>query len=98
MNNEEKKKLDAEEKEKAEIKWENDILAYLMPGVGLLAFIIGLVGFILVISSNVGVGIFLLILAILGAGGIVYGVLAFLKKRFNKFHKPEHEPSPEPNK
>ncbi len=98
MDNEEKKKLADEEKEKAAIKWENDVLSYLMPAVGLVAFIIGFVGAILVIPTNVGGGVFLIILALLGAGGIVYGVLAFLKKRFNKFHKKEHEPSPEPNK
>ena len=91
------KQQDAEEKEKQAIEFENKLLAILLPSVGLAAFIIGLVGTILVIPYNVGVGIFLIILALLGAGGIAYGVLVFLKKRFAKFHKKEHEPSKEPD-
>ena len=92
------KQQDAEEKEKQAIEFENKLLAILLPSVGLAAFIIGLVGTILVIPYNVGVGIFLIILTLLGAGGIAYGVLVFLKKRFAKFHKKEHEPSKEPVK
>ena len=76
-----------EEKEKAKIEWENKVLSYLMPIVGLVAFIVGLVGFILVVGQNVGVAVFLMILAVLGLGGIAYGVLAFLKKRQNKLRK-----------
>ena len=45
-----------EEKEKAAIEWENKVLFYLMPSVGLVAFIIGLVGFILAIQSPDAVG------------------------------------------
>ena len=97
MENEDKKQALAEEKEKAAIEFENNILAILMPSVGLIAFIIGLVGAILAFSSNPGAGVFLVILALLGAGGIAYGVLAFLKRRFNKMHKKEHEPSSQPN-
>ena len=81
-----------EEKEKAAIEWENNVLAYLMPSVGLAAFIIGLLGFILLISINIGIAIFLLILALLGAGGIAYGVVAFLKKYRSRFKKEETEP------
>ena len=96
MENVDKKQQLAEEKEKAAIELENKILAFLLPIVGLIAFIIGLVGAILIISTNVGGGVFLIILALLGAGGIAYGVYIFLKKRFFKFHKKEHEPSKEP--
>ena len=67
------------------------------PSVGLTAFIIGLVGAILVISTNIGIGIFLIILALLGSGGMAYGVMAFLKWRYAKMHKKEHEPSKEPD-
>ena len=83
-----------EEKEKAAIEWENKVLQYLMPSVGLVAFIIGLVGFILTISNPdaIGAAIFLLILAILGAGGIAYGVVAFLKKRASKRKVERKEP------
>ena len=81
-----------EEKEKAKIEWENKVLAILMPSVGLVALIIGLVGFILVVGQNVGIAVFLMILAVLGFGGIAYGVVAFLKKRQKKFHKEVKEP------
>ena len=81
-----------EEKEKAKIEWENKVLYYLMPIVGAIAFALGLVGFILVIGQNVGVAVFLMILAVLGLGGIAYGVLAFLKKRQKKLHKEEKQP------
>ena len=81
-----------EEKEKAKIEWENKVLAILMPAVGLVAFVVGLVGFILVVGQNIGVAVFLMILAVLGLGGIAYGVLAFLKKRQKKLHKEVREP------
>ena len=80
------------EKEKAKIEWENKVLSILMPSVGLVAFIVGLVGFILVVGQNVGVAVFLMILAVLGLGGIAYGVLVFLKKRKNKLRKEVKEP------
>ena len=38
----------------------------------------------------------LLILALLGAGGIAYGVLRYLKWRKAKYFKEEKEPAPEP--
>ena len=81
-----------EEKEKAKIEWENKVLAILMPSVGLVALIIGLVGFILVVGQNVGIAVFLMILAVLGFGGIAYGVVVFLKKRQKKFRKEVKEP------
>lgn len=80
------------EKEKAAIEWENKVLSYLMPSVGLAAFVIGLLGFILLINSNIGLAIFLLIIALLGAGGIAYGVVVFIKKRRAKLKKEEVEP------
>ena len=81
-----------EEKEKAKIEWENNVLSYLMPIVGLIAFLVGLVGFILVVGQNIGVAVFLMILAVLGLGGIAYGVLAFIKKKQKKLHKEAKEP------
>ena len=83
-----------EEKEKAAIEWENKVLFYLMPSVGLVAFIIGLVGFILAIQSPnaVGAAVFLIILAVLGLGGIAYGVVMFLKKQKDKRKVERKEP------
>ena len=92
MSRVEGKPLYDEEKERASIEWENKVLAYLMPIVGIIAFIVGLVGFILIINDNIGVAIFSIVLAVLGLGGIAYGVVVFLKKRYKKFHKEPREP------
>lgn len=81
-----------EEKEKAKIEWENKVLAILMPAVGIVAFVVGLLGFILVLNQNIGVAIFLIILAVLGLGGIAYGAIAFIKKKQKKLHKEVKEP------
>ena len=97
MENNDKKQQMAEEKEKAALEFENKLLAILLPSVGLIAFIIGLVGSILVISTNIGIGVFLIVLALLGCGGMAYGVMVFLKWRYAKTHKKEHEPSKEPD-
>ena len=96
----EKKKnsnLTPEQQEKLEIEKENKILAVLMPAVGGAAFILGLVGFILTITVNVAIAIFLLIVAILGAGGIAYGVYRLILKQRKKLHKEESVPSDTPN-
>lgn len=81
-----------EEKEKAKIEWENKVLAILMPAVGIVAFVVGLLGFILVLNQNIGVAIFLIILAVLGLGGMAYGAIAFIKKKQKKLHKEVKEP------
>lgn len=81
-----------EEKEKAKIEWENKVLAILMPAVGIVAFIVGLLGFILVVNQNIGVAVFLIILAVLGLGGMAYGAIAFIKRRKKKLHKEVKEP------
>ena len=92
--------INPELKEKKEIELENKILSILLPAVGLTALIIGLLGFISAIADPKGVGaaIFLLILAILGAGGIAYGAFVFIKTKRNKYRKEETVPSDEPNK
>lgn len=99
MENPEKEKLIKEQQEKKAIELENKILSYLMPAVGLAALFIGIVGFVAAISDPNGLGsaIFLMILAVLGAGGIAYGVVAFIKKRNKKYRKEESVPSDEPN-
>ena len=97
MENKKNSKLTPEEQEKKEIELENKLLKILLPSVGGAAFIIGLVGFILTITVNVPVAIFLLILAILGAGGIAYGVYHLILKNKKKLHKEESVPSDKPN-
>ena len=96
----EKKKnsnLTPEEQEKKDIELENNILKILLPSFGATAFILGLVGFILTIAVNPDVGIFLLIIAILGLGGIAYGVYHLILKQRNKLRKEEYIPSDKPN-
>ena len=96
MENKKQSNLTPEQQEKKEIELENKILAVLLPSVGGVALVIGAIGFILTISENVGVAIFLLILAILGLGGIAYGVVQLIKKQHKKLHKEEVVPSDEP--
>lgn len=89
-----------DEKEKKAIEWENNVLFILVPSVGLIAFLFGLIGAIFALSSTdpafkdskVGTAVFLIILAVLGAGGIVYGVLQFFKRRKLKRMKQEKQP------
>ena len=99
MENKINSQLTPEQKEKKDIEFENKILSIVLPSAGIAAFVIGLLGFIAAIGTAEGVGpaIFLLILALLGAGGIAYGVLVFLKLRRKKYFKEESVPSDEPN-
>ena len=85
-----------EEKEQKAIAWENKVLSFLMPIVGLIAFVMGLIGFILVVKQNVGVAIFLIVLAALGLGGVAYGVVEFIKKRAQR--KPKENEAQEEQK
>ena len=97
MDKKKKTNLTPEQQEKKEIEMENKILKVLMPVVGGAAFILGLVGFILTISVNVPIAVFLLIIAILGLGGIAYGVYHLILKKKKKLHKEEVVPSDTPN-
>ena len=97
MDKKKKTNLTPEQQEKKEIEMENKILKVLMPAVGGAAFILGLVGFILTISVNVPIAVFLLIVAILGLGGIAYGVYHLILKKKKKLHKEEVVPSDTPN-
>ena len=68
-------------KEQKDTAFENKLLAFLMPGVGLIAFVVGLTGFILVSSSgDMPIMMFLLFLFVLGMGGMVYGLIQLIKK------------------
>lgn len=95
--NKQQVELTPEEQELKAIEWENKVLRVLLPGVGSIAFIIGLVGFIITVSSNAGVAVFLLIVAILGIGGIAYGVYHLVMKKKRKLRKKETVPSDKPN-
>ena len=63
------------------IELENKMLAYGMPIVGLIAFVMGLTGFILVVNSgNVPIMVCLILLFVLGLGGMAYGLVVLIKK------------------
>ena len=95
--NKQQVELTPEEEEIKAIEWENKVLGILLPIVGSIAFILGLVGFIITISSNAGVAIFLLIVAILGMGGIAYGIYRLVTRKKRKLHKKETVPSDRPS-
>ena len=97
MDKKKQTELTPEEQEQKAIEWENKVLGVLLPVVGSIGFIVGLVGFILTISTNPGVGVFLLIIAILGVMGIAYGVYHLVTKKKKKYHKKESIPSDKPN-
>ena len=80
-------------KEQKDIAFENKLLAYLMPGVGLIAFAVSLTGFIYVApSGNIPIMMFLVILFVLGIGGMVYGVIQLIKKIRKSHVKEDKEP------
>ena len=97
MEKKKKTNLTPEQQEKKEIETENKILKVLMPVVGGAAFVLGLVGFILTISVNVAVAVFLMVVAVLGLGGIAYGVYHLILKQRKKLRKEEVVPSETPN-
>ena len=97
MDKKKKTNLTPEQKEKKAIEVENKILRILLPTVGVIALIIGTVGFILTLPVNLGIAIFLLVIAVLGLGGIAYGIYHLFLKRYRKIHKEEVVPSETPN-
>ena len=97
MDKKKKTNLTPEQKEKKAIEVENKILRILLPTVGAIALIIGTVGFILTLPVNLGIAIFLLVIAVLGLGGIAYGIYHLFLKRYRKIHKEEVVPSETPN-
>lgn len=82
-------------KEQKVIERENKLLRFLLPIVGAVAFLLGLLGFILTVGQgNVGVTVFYIILFVFGLVGVLYGVLLIIRKKkpdFLKIKKVEKE-------
>ena len=82
-------------KEQKAVERENKLLRFLLPIVGAVAFLLGLLGFILTVGQgNVGVTVFYIILFIFGLVGVLYGVLLIIRKKkpdFLKIKKVEKE-------
>lgn len=98
MENKRNDNLTPEEKEQRDIELENKILSLLLPIFGGISFILGTTGFILTIASEVGIAIFFLLIALIGAGCAVIGILMLLKRFANRFRKKETVPSEHPNR
>lgn len=82
------KQLEKEEKEQKIAEKENQILRFLLPIVGAIAFILGLLGFILTLGQgNTGVTVFYIILFVFGLVGVLYGVLLIIRKKKPDFLK-----------
>ena len=82
-------------KEQKAVERENKILRFLLPIVGAVAFILGLLGFILTVGDGKpGITVFCIILFISGLVGVLYGVLLIIRKKkpdFLKIKKVEKE-------
>ena len=82
-------------KEQKAVERENKLLRFLLPIVGAVAFLLGLLGFILTVGQgNVGVTVFYIILFIFGLVGVLYGVLLIIREKkpdFLKIKKVEKE-------
>ena len=82
-------------KEQKIVEKENKLLRFLLPIVGGIAFILGLLGFILTIGEGKpGITVFYIILFVLGLLGVLYGVLLIIRKKkpdFLKIKKAEKE-------
>ena len=82
-------------KEQKAVERENKLLRFLLTIVGAVAFLLGLLGFILTVGQgNVGVTVFYIILFVFGLVGVLYGVLLIIRKKkpdFLKIKKVEKE-------
>lgn len=86
--NETQREIDREKEDQKAAEMENKILSFLLPIVGGIAFILGLVGFILTLASGpVGITIFYAILFFLGLLGVLYGVLIIIRIKKPDFLK-----------
>lgn len=75
-------------KEQKAIEKENRLLRFLLPIVGAIAFVLGLLGFILTVSEgNPGITVFYIILFLAGLLGVLYGVLLIIRKKKPNFLK-----------
>ena len=76
-----------EKDEQAIIKFENKLLTILLPAVGGILFLFGLIGFSLSIGRDVPVAIVLLVFALIGAGGIAFGIYKLVMRFKNRYKK-----------
>ena len=88
MEEKTKKELEKEKAEKRAIERENKLLRILLPTVGLIAFIIGLLAFILTLDQGqTGITIFFAIMFSVGFIGILYGIVVLIRIKKPNFLK-----------
>lgn len=98
MVEKEKKELLDDKADKRAIERERKILSVLLPTLGVISFILGVVGAILTATGNpieTGTLVFYIILTVLGVLGILYGVVVIIRKKnpdFLRKKKEEEEP------
>ena len=98
MVEKEKKELLDDKADKRAIERERKILSVLLPTLGVISFILGVVGAILTATGNpieTGTLVFYVILTVLGVLGILYGVVVIIRKKnpdFLRKKKEEEEP------
>ena len=86
--NAELNELEKEKQEQLAIAKENKFLSILLPVVGIIAMALGIPGFVLTLGQgNNGVTVFYMILAVLGVGLLVIGILMIIKLKNPNFMK-----------
>ncbi len=79
-------------KEQKIIEKENKIIKFLVPIVGAIAFVLGLLGFILTLGrGNNAVTVFYIVLFVLGLLGGLYGVFLLIRKKNPNFLRKKKE-------
>lgn len=88
MEEKTKKELEKEKAEKRAIERENKLLRILLPTVGLIAFIIGLLAFILTLDQGqTAITVFFAIMFSVGFIGILYGIVVLIRIKKPNFLK-----------
>ena len=88
MEEKTKYQIEKEKAEKRAIERENFFLRILLPSVGLIAFIVGLLGFILTLGQgNTGATVFYAIKFAIGFIGVLYGVVVLIRIKKPDFLK-----------
>ena len=88
MEEKTKYQIEKEKAEKRAIEKENKILSIVLPVVGVIAFIVGLLGAILTLNQNkMPITVVYIVLAVLGFGGVLYGIVVLIRIKKPDFLK-----------
>ena len=88
MEEKTKYQIEKEKAEKRAVEKENKILSIVLPVVGVIAFIVGLLGAILTLNQNkMPITVVYIVLAVLGFGGVLYGIVVLIRIKKPDFLK-----------